>query len=243
VVLFDRLGEAGIHIFRVGLDGSDPRQLTSGKGEQVAAVSRDGRFAAYSPFDDTAAVRLLGIEDGSDKPFATGVSTIVGFSPDSTLLLLGQPAADDKGLERLVWKAFPVAGGAPVASYAPPPAAVAIAWSPDSRGLTYRNRAEPAWNVYRLDVGAEAPVQLTRFTEGRLTAHAWSPDGQRLAVAQRTDDGGRVWVSGPDGARPVEVARFPATDVFRIAWLPDSRRLAVSAGTLTRDAVLIRAFR
>ena len=86
-------------------------------------------------------------------------------------------------------------------------------------------------------------MQVTRFSDGRLTGHAWSPDGKRLALVLRTDAGGNVWVTGPDGSRPVQVTRFTAADVFRIVWLPDSRRLAVSAGKLSRDAVLIRGFR
>ena len=243
VVLFDHLDEAGVHIWRVGTDGSDLRQLTTGAGEQVAAVSRDGRFAAFAPYDDTGSVRLLTVQDGSAKALATGVSGILGFSPDSTRLLLGQSEPDAQGLARVVWKAFPVAGGSPVATYRLPPTAIDPAWGPEGTGLSFRNRGDAAWNVYRQHENATAPVQVTRFADGRLTAHAWSPDGKRLALAHRTDAGGNVWVVGADGTRPVQVMKLPSADVFRIAWLPDGRRLAVSAGTLSRDAVLIRGYR
>jgi Tol biopolymer transport system component len=84
---------------------------------------------------------------------------------------------------------------------------------------------------------------VTRFTEGRLTAHAWSPDGTRLAVVHRTGDGANVWVTAPDGTRPTQVTQMSAADVFAVRWLPDGRRLVVSAGKLSRDAVLIRSFR
>jgi serine/threonine protein kinase/Tol biopolymer transport system component len=243
IVLFDRLDDKGVHIWRVGVDGSDQRPLTSGAGEQVAAVSRDGRFAVFAPYDDPRTAHLLSVADGTAKPLARDVSGIVGFSPDSTRLLLGQPETDAQGLSRVVWTAFPVAGGPPAASFRLPPTAIDPAWTADGRGLSFRNRSDAAWNVYRQDEGAAAPVQLTRFSEGRLTSHAWSPDGSRLAVALREDEGGNVWVTGPDGARPVQVTRLAGADVFRLAWLPDGRRLAVSAGTLSRDAVLIRAFR
>jgi serine/threonine protein kinase/Tol biopolymer transport system component len=243
VILFDRLDEKGVHIWKVGADGSDLRQLTSGAGEQVVAVSRDGRFAVFAPYDDPRSAHLLTVQDGTAKPFATDVSGIVGFSPDSTRLLLGQSEPDAQGLARVVWKAFPVAGGPPVATYRLPPTAIDPAWTPEGRGLSFRNRADPAWNVYRQDEPAQAPVQVTRFSDGRLTTHAWSPDGKRLAIAQRTDAGGNAWVAGADGTRPVQVTRLASADVFRIAWLPDSRRLAVSAGSLSRDAVLIRSFR
>jgi serine/threonine protein kinase/Tol biopolymer transport system component len=243
VVLFDQLDDAGVHVFRVGTDGSDLRQLTSGAGEQVAAVSPDGRFAAFAPYDDTRNVRLIALQDGSVKPFAADVAAILAFSPDSTRLLLGQPEPDAQGLTRVVWKAFPVAGGPPSATFRLPPTAIDPAWTPDGRALSFRNRADAAWNVYRQAEDAKAPVQVTRFGDGRLTAHAWSPDGKRLALAHRTDEGGNVWVTGADGSRPVQVTRLSAADVFRVAWLPDSRRLAISAGKLSRDAVLIRSFR
>ena len=118
-------------------------------------------------------------------------------------------------------------------------------WGPDSRSLTFRNRTDPARNVYRLAAGASTgePAQVTRFDKGRLTGHWWSPDGTRLAVSLRTEAGDSLWVTAADGSRPVELANFPAQDIFFAHWLPDSRRIALSAGKSSRDAVLIRDFR
>ena len=242
VVLFDRLDDGGIHIWRVGTDGSGLRQLTSGKGEQVAAVSRDGRYAAFFPYDKPHSVSLLTVADGGVTELASGVTNSLGFSPDSTKLMLGEPETDPQGLTRFAWKVFPVAGGRASATLRLPSQALDPAWTPDGGGLSFRYRNDPMWNVYRQREGGE-PVQVTRFSEGRLTGHAWSPDGKRLAVILRTDAGGSVWVTEPDGSRPIQVTRFTDTDVFRIVWLPDGKKLAVSAGKLSRDAVLIRGFR
>jgi Tol biopolymer transport system component len=109
--------------------------------------------------------------------------------------------------------------------------------------LTFRNHADAAWNVFRLDEGGKDAVPVTRFTDGRLTAHAWSPDGTKLAVVRRAGDGSNVWVTGFDGSRPVQVTRLTSADVFAVRWMPDNRRLVVSAGKLSRDVVLIRNFR
>ncbi len=108
--------------------------------------------------------------------------------------------------------------------------------------MTFRDLSDPAWNVFRQGAGGK-PAPVTRFTEGRITAHQWSPDGSRLALIRRTEDGANVWVTGPDGSRPVQVTQLPSSDVFAVRWLPDSGRLVVSAGKLSRDAVLIRSFR
>jgi Tol biopolymer transport system component len=188
-------------------------------------------------------VSLLSLESGAVSRVSEEASGILGFSPDSGRLLAGSLEADAQGLSRTVWKAFPVAGGPPTATFRLPGPALDPTWSPDGRGLSFRTRADAAWNVYRQDEGGKEPVPVTRFTDGRLTAHAWSPDGNRLAVVRRTDEGSNLWVTGPDGSRPTQVTQLSAMDVFAVRWMPDSRRLVVSAGKLSRDVVLIRSFR
>ncbi len=242
-VFFDRLDDSGVHVWRMGLDGGDPRQLTSGAGEQVSAVSRDGRYLAHQRFEMLGSLSLLSLETGKASPLASQVAGAVGFSPDSTKFLLAQPEPDAQGLSRPVWRALPVAGGAPVATFSLPGTASEPAWSPDGRAMTYCNQADPAWNVFRQESDARPPVQLTHFTDGRITSYAWSPDGTKIALNRRIGDGSNVWVIGADGSHPVQVTQLAGADVFRLRWLPDNRRLVVSAGTLSRDMVLIRNFR
>jgi serine/threonine protein kinase/Tol biopolymer transport system component len=243
VVVFDRLDASGVHIWRMSPEGSDVRQLTSGAGEQVAALSPDGRWVAFAPYDAPRTVSLVSAESGKVTAVASSTAGVVGFSPDGTKLLVAQLESDVQGLVRTVFSAFAVPGGGPGASFRLPATAMDPAWSPDGRGLTFRNRSDPAWNVQRQDEGAASPVAVTRFAEGRLLAHSWSPDGTRLAVIHRTEAGSNVWVTGPDGARPFQVTQMSSMDVFSVRWLPDSRRLAVQAGKLSRDVVLIRSFR
>jgi Tol biopolymer transport system component len=64
VVVFDREDASGVHIWRMAPDGSDLRQLTSGSGEQVGALSPDGRFVAFRPYAAPRTVSLLSLESG-----------------------------------------------------------------------------------------------------------------------------------------------------------------------------------
>jgi Tol biopolymer transport system component len=242
VVVFDRLEPSGIHVWSMGLDGSNLRQLTSGGGEQSAALSPDGRHAAFFPFDSPQTFSLVAIATGQVTPIRNVIAH-AGFSPDSSEIMLGYSEPDAQGLERTVWKAVPVAGGTETATYRLTATAMEPTWAPDGKGMTYRERSDPAWNVFRQDATGSAPAPVTRFTEGRITSYQWSPDGSRLALIRRTAEGGNVWVTGRDGSRPLQVTALPSSDVFGVRWLPDGKRLAVSAGKLSRDAILIRDFR
>jgi eukaryotic-like serine/threonine-protein kinase len=244
LVVFDRLDASGVHIWGMNLDGSNPRKLSSGGGAQVAAVSPDGRYAAYFPVDAPQTVSLLTLESGQSSTLATNVTGgHAGFSPDSSRLLVGRSELDAAGLQRTVWQAVPVGGGPESATFRLPNTAMEPQWAPDGQAMTFRNRADPAWNVYRQDASGKEPTPVTRFTDGRITSYLWSPDGSRLVLIRRTDDGANVWVTGKDGSRPVQVTQLSSSDVFFARWLPDNRRLAVSAGKLSRDAVLIKSFR
>jgi len=243
LVLFDRLDASGVHIWSMSLDGSNPRKRSSGGGAQAAAVSPDGRFAAFFPVDAPQSVSLLTVESGLLAPLAANVSGIAGFSPDSSKLLAARTERDAQGLERMAWLALAVNGGAETATYRLPNGAMEPGWAPDAQAVTFRNRSDPAWNVYRQDASGKEPVPVTRFTDGRITGYQWSPDGSRLAIIRRTDEGGNVWVTGKDGSRPAQVTQLPSADVFFVRWLPDNRHIAVSAGKLSRDAVLIKNFR
>ena len=244
LVVFDKLDASGVHIWGMNLDGSNPRKLSSGGGAQVAAVSPDGRYAAYFPVDAPQTVSLLTLESGQSSTLATKVTGgHAGFSPDSSRLLVGRSELDAAGLQRTVWQAIPVGGGPETATFRLPNTAMEPQWAPDGQAMTFRNRADAAWNVYRQDASGKDPVPVTRFTDGRVTGYQWSPDGSRLALIRRTDEGANVWVTGKDGSRPVQVTQLASSDVFFARWLPDNRRLAISAGKLSRDAVLIKSFR
>ena len=79
-----------------------------------------------------------------------------------------------------------MAGGTETATYRLPATALEPAWAPDGKGMTYRERSDPAWNVFRQDANGSAPAPVTHFTEGRTTGYQWSPDGSRLALIRRT---------------------------------------------------------
>lgn len=242
-ILFDRIETEGIHVWTVNPDGTGLRALTSGTGEQTGGVSPDGRYAGIRRYDSPGAPRVLDLTSGRERELARGITGSAGVSPDGRRVLASHDERGEDGLIHVEWLAYPLAGGGPSDSLLQPGHSRRLVWSPDSRGILYIDAADPRGNVYRLDFGASAPVQLTHFTDGAVLQVAPAPDGKHFAVTRQVGDGQNVWVCDPDGSHPVQVTNLPHLRVLEMAWLADGRRLAVGAGTLSSDAVLVRNFR
>jgi Tol biopolymer transport system component len=243
VIVFDRLDASGVHVWTARPDGGSPRKLTSGAGEQIAALSRDGRHVIVSHYDSPRRLSILSTADGrvvQDRVEAVG---LLGFSPDSRTVLFASVENDERGLNYTMWRAVPVEGGPPTVTFRLPDDAMGPAWGPDGRSVTFRSRTDPSWNVHRFAFGASRPVQVTRFTRGRVTGTDWSRDGRKLAVRLQEGESVNLWVTDADGGRPVQVTRFASERAFGFNWMPDGRGLAVIAGTDASDMVLIRDIR
>ncbi len=242
VVAFAHLDDRGLHVWGMAADGGNARQLTSGNGEQPAGLSRDGRNALVIHIDSPRKRSVVSTQDGKVVLERADVFGHIGFAPDGQSVLLAAAEKDSRGLSVAVWSAYPLAGGPATATFRLPPQSMGIRWAPDGHGVTYRKRTDPAWNVYRLPFDGGVPLQVTSFTEGRVTEHQWSPDGRKLAV--RLDDGQKanLWVVEADGSHPMQLTNFTSGRIFQFDWMTDSR-LTLSAGTSTSDAVLIRDFR
>jgi Tol biopolymer transport system component len=243
VIVFSRLDSTGVHIWRMRADGRDLRQMTSGAGEQVGSLSPDARFVSFNPYENLQTVSVLSLEEGKVSQIAPESGGALGFSPDSRRLLVSQLEPDAQGLIHPVWEAIPVAGGAPVARFRLPGPATEPQWTPDGRGMSFRDTTDPHWNIFRQDGETARPTPVTRFAEGRAVGYSWSPNGRKLAVIRRLEAGSNVWVTEADGSHPLQVTQLTSADVFEVRWLEDCHRLVVLAGRRSRDAVLIRDFR
>ena len=55
-------------------------------------------------------------------------------------------------------------------------------WAPDESGLDYVVTRNGVSNIWRQPLTGGPPVQITRFSVGRIFSFAWSPDGQWLSL-------------------------------------------------------------
>jgi Tol biopolymer transport system component len=186
----------------------------SGGISNAAALSRDGRYAAFlSDRDGRMDVWVTQIGTGqfynrtADAPreLVNAAIRTVGFSPDGSLVTFWVRHTDPTGKARVdVWAA-PVLGGAPkpyledTAEYD---------WSPDSAQLVYHTAADGDPMFIRR--ATDAPPGRALFTAAAAKhSHftTWSPDGQWIYFLQGTPGRMDVWRIPARGGRPERVTR------------------------------------
>ncbi len=103
--------------------------------------------------------------------------------------------------------------------------------SPDGRSLVYM-LAQADWksgrralHIWRQDVGAPAPVQLT-FGDSPETTARWSPDGKTILFLARRGDNTdtQVYLLPADGGEARQLTHH-ATSVSSPAWSPDGNHV------------------
>ena len=241
-VVYDRYEEDGsVHVWRMGFDGAS-KELTPDWPAQVGDASPDAEVVVAFRANTGDPIWIVPLGGGAARSLGEKVRMAL-VSPDGSKLFVVRMAPGEGGLLRPSYEVVPTAGGATLASLRLPEQVANIAWSRDGASVTFIDRADPNWNLYRVRLSGGKPEGVTRFTEGRCVQFEWSPDGSRLAVARRIGDDTSVWFTAPDGSKPVQATRFQDQEIFGLHWTRDGKSVVFSAGKRSNDAVLIRNFR
>jgi Tol biopolymer transport system component len=230
------------HIWRLNLDGTGLAQVTTGGGEQLLDVSRDGRLLCFSRTDSTLGVWVMPVLGGDAVEISRSANSGLGlFSPDGQSVTTVDLVMGASGLIQNLLRIIPATGGEEIARFIAPPEAVDPEWE-NGTSWTYLERDDPARNVHRRRGENESPQRITKFTDGRLLDHTWSFNRRRIALIRQGDEGENVWVVDADGGNPRQVTRFDGEDIFQLRWTLDSERIVVRAGTQSRDVVVMSAY-
>ena len=119
----------------------------------------------------------------------------------------------------------------------------AIIFGSAALAVTYIDRSDPGWNIFRMAMDGGTPAPVTHITEGRIVKHAWSPDGRRLGILVRDGEHVDLWVTDAAGQKPIRVTQISPEIISAFHWMADSRKIVVEAATRPSDVVLIKEFR
>ncbi len=186
-IIFASNRKDGFHIWQVGIDGTNLRQITGGVGENVPNVSPDGKWLVYvSPPYTGKEIWKKSLEDKNAKPIklvnATGETSI---SPDMKYMIVsyfGKGLTDDEKYR------YGIVSFAPTDKIQDigfnPGGLTNNNWKADSSGFYYIDREPVVNNIWFYNIADGSKQKITDFKELQMSRISISPDYQTFAVSR-----------------------------------------------------------
>ena len=172
-------------VWRMEIDGSNPKQLTNVASAQNAEITPDGRWVVYSG-TETGLSNLWKVPIDGGSPIRLTDYTSSGPVPSPNGKLIAFKFVDEQATpKRQRFAIMTVEGGQITKVFdLPQPLEQMIRWTPDGRALTYVDTRDGISNNWAYPIDGSPPKQLTGFKSDRVFGYAWSRDGKQLAVAR-----------------------------------------------------------
>ncbi len=186
-----------MHVWRMGLDGNNPKQLTNGDGEYFPHVSPDGNWVVYGATDSAARMLSLSkvpIDGGTPVRLTDKRSWVPRISPNGKLIAC---TFYDETTSQYKIAVIPFEGGTP--SKISDDAGIfnrPIQWTPDGHAVAYIVNRGGVSNLWGQPLDGGPPRQLTDFKDQRIFNFAWSRDGKQLALSRGVVNSDVVLISG-----------------------------------------------
>ena len=213
------------HVWTVGADGQNARQLTSGASfEQVMRALPSGELLVTQMGEDhTAHIAVRDRDGGNPRPLVRGIGEwFTGLSPDGkTLLYVRVDSLRD------LWS-VPIAGGESrkiTSAYGYSPEV-----SPDNRMVAFIavpdvEGTSPTTCVVAPIEGGAPVATFTWPTESGLPK--WTPDGKALSFLVSKDNVANVFIQPLSGGPPRPVTKLTEGQINNYLWLPDGKRVVL----------------
>jgi len=187
-ILYMRITEAGVNLWRIDADGSNPTPLTHDRLDQSISCSPDGTWATYGSAD-TGRYRLfrIPVQGGEPVPVNLDSETCVGggsISPDGKSV--AYPILEGEGVPKSMGIVRSLDGNKVLAKGELPQGMGVARWTPNGKSFDMVLTRNGVSNIFRLTLGAgpDKLKQITDFKEGRIYSFAWSWDGKRMALGR-----------------------------------------------------------
>jgi Tol biopolymer transport system component len=173
------------NLWRMDLDGGNPRQLTNGVGEYLPDYSPDGKWILYTAYDPASSfwsVWKISVEGGPPVRLTDKESALPSISPDGKWFACNYQDEAGAGYKIAI---IPFAGGQPMKMFDIPGSfGRTIHWTADGRDLTYVDTKGGVSNIWMQSLAGGVPRQITDFKDQHIFGFAWSRDGKQLALSR-----------------------------------------------------------
>lgn len=249
VISFSRYaGQGQGHIFTMAPDGSDVRQVTSGRGVQAhSVISPDARKIVYSQVNPKrSSISVVDRSGGAPTVLNEGHkwSMVPNWSPDGARIAFTSDADGNYEIYTMA------ADGSDVRQLTftdPPTEHVGPKYSPDGMLLLYasdKDEKRPATqqDLWTMSADGGPGTRLTYNINNR-ESRGWSPDGTRIVTQNLKNGVGQLVVLNADGSHERQITHFPVNTpkfspggIFPVmsgavtpAWSPDGAWIAFAA--------------
>ena len=172
-------GQGSRTLWRVGLDGSNLRQLTTGRYDWRPALSPDGKWLVYeSRTPGRRALCRLPLDQAGPPVELAGVGGMsFVFSPDVKLFAY----RTDEGEVEI----RSLNDGSLVRTMAAPANPYDLHWNGDGKSLTYSTHAGPSEQFWSQPVAGGPPTLIGEPLPNDVFGVDWSRDGKRIVYLRR----------------------------------------------------------
>src|SRR6202451_4589650 len=165
-------------------DGTGLRQLTTGKYEDRAACSPDGKWVLYTDVIHAAYMKVP-LSGGTQELWLKAMAesrASFDVTRDGKLAVLG---SYDFNARKPTILLFSLETGQMVKKFEYDPRHEgALRFTPDGKGFVYPLRDKGVANSYMQPLDGSPGRQLTNFTSLKIYSYQWSPDGKNLALVR-----------------------------------------------------------
>jgi hypothetical protein len=220
-IVFDRVVNGQLDVFRAGIDGSDMTALTSSTADDEDATAATGKVVFTSWRDGNAELYSVALTGGTQTRLTTSTAyeTDPALSPDGTRLAY---ITDVTGGVGKLWTAAANGTGAARATTGfsfSGSIEAAPTWF-DATRLAFVSTAAGTADIYTLTVGA-SPALLEQTAKADIQP-ALNADGTLMAFVSNRGGDTEVWVRNMTTGASVNVTKRTGSDA-EPTWLPDGR--------------------
>ncbi len=196
-IIFASSRSGSAHIWRMGIDGSELKELSGGDLDRFPQCAPKGNWIIYSSEKPETGMRStvakISLEGGksetvSDKqtdfpiisPNEKQIACVYQEETNSSRKIALFSLENDKLMKTLDIPVF---------------AAPSVRWHPNGKGLCFLNPQDQSSNIWLQPLLGGRSARLTNFDTERIFTYAWSRDGLNLACVRGTLNSDVVMIS------------------------------------------------
>jgi len=167
------------NIWRMGLDGSNPTQITHGSNKWFPQYTPDGKWLVYV----TRHVMKVPADGGAPIQLTNASTSRPAVSPDGKWIACNHL---DEASGQWQIAVMPIDGEAAPRIFDVPSPNIfrALRWTPDGRSVAYPVTVGNVSNIWSQPLDGGSPRRLTNFKDQLIFDFAWSRDGKQLALSR-----------------------------------------------------------